>query len=344
MIRQICPSCLQPVELPDETAGTTVSCPNCDKPFAIPAGYQPTVDPGVAPATPPVPTPPPPPPPPPAPETYPMVPSDRPAPPPGFVPPAPPASPRPTLSTTAPIPADAPPPPSGYDHTGSLELSAPRLAWTAVAALTVVFFLTFFSWVGAFPGGYRVYTQMPWQTVVGRLSVHTYFDETLAEEEKLRGLVPSNWETMVPYLLFLILAVLLGWAWRLAPTPAREQLPRSVSWLTGLWPSLPGILFGLSLATLALLLIQIESGFGLETAVDQRIAEQVTKAQEAARAADKLPRPFLLGETMGRYDLQTTTALWTAVILHIIAVLAFAGWIWLARRGTKPPPRLLGQC
>ncbi|MCZ2341182.1 MAG: hypothetical protein LC104_05220 [Bacteroidales bacterium] len=339
MIRQICPNCLQAVEVPETSAGSSATCPQCEQAFPVPASYSPTVSPDVAP------TQPPPPPPPPPPETYVLVPQEspvspnRPTPPPGFVPPAPPPS------------ADPPPPkassvslPAGYDHTVSVELQPPALAWISVIALTLVLISTSFSWVGAFPGDYRVYSQNAWQSVFGWFTTHTYFDETLAEESELRTLTPRNWFIMTPYLLMLVSTVGLSWAWQLWSHPTRDQLPRRVSWLATIWPSLPRILLALNVALLVLLLLQLGSGFGLETAIDQRIASQVAEKMDQASGGGKLPRPFLVGEITGRYNVQTTNVLWLTLGLHTLAVLTLGSWNWTQRRGSQSPPRVLFQC
>lgn len=268
-----------------------------------------------------------------------MVPPDRPNPPPGFVPPVPP----PPVESA---PAEPPPPtiPAGYDRTISVELQPSLLAWIGVIALTCVLIATIFSWVGSFPGDYRVYSQNAWQSVFGWFTTHTYFDETLAEESELRTLTPRNWLIMVPYLVLLVASVVLSWAWQVWSHPTREQLPRALAGLASIWPSLPRILLALTIATLLLLLIQLSSGFGLETAIDQRIETQVAAKMDQTNGSGKLPRPFLVGEIAGRYSVQTTSALGLAVGLHFLVVLAFASWNWMQRRGSKRPPRLLFQC
>ena len=315
MIQQICPNCLDRVDLADETAGTTADCPNCGKPFPVPAAYQPSVDPGLAPA-------------------------EKPSPPPGFKPPTPPAAPAASFPTG---PTEPPAPPTGYESVCAATLSPMALAWTAVVSVSVVFVLSFFSWVGAFPGGYRAYTQTPWQAVPGWISMQTSFEETYDELPLLEARVPSDWVLVLPYLVFLVLAVVIGWVWLTVTVPDADRLPRAVRWLPRIWPAFPTILAGLIVAMFVLLVLQLSAGFGLETAVDARVAEQVAEIQAKDEAGNRLPRPFLIGETAGRYDVQTTTAAVSAFALHIVALLAMVGWLWLRRRGSKPHPRLLAQ-
>ena len=66
----------------------------------------------------------------------------------------------------------APPPVTGdYRHRGTVSLSPRVLPWLAVGALVLVFVLTFFPWVGFYPGGITVTYQNAWQAAFGSYSV-----------------------------------------------------------------------------------------------------------------------------------------------------------------------------
>ncbi|MDB5307570.1 MAG: hypothetical protein JWO38_1772, partial [Gemmataceae bacterium] len=43
MIKLLCPNCMKTVSVPDDAAGKETSCPECGKPFAVPARYNPVV-------------------------------------------------------------------------------------------------------------------------------------------------------------------------------------------------------------------------------------------------------------------------------------------------------------
>ena len=344
MIRQLCPHCQAIVELPEDSPGKDVPCPQCNNIIVVPASYEPAVDPNVV-----------------------LVSSsvsqnrslnvsssEIPEPPPGFVPiPAPattripphgvelphlPGVDRGDAATGASLPSTG-----DYSQHCAIELSARCLAWTSVLALSLILLLSFFSWIGAFPGGYRVYTQMPWQAMIGSLTTHSYFDETLAEETELKKHLRGNWALLLPYLLFLLAGTGLAWAWRLVNPDVMAHWPRPWSGLKTFWPALPTLLTGLAVAMLFLLLLQCWVGFGLEMAVQARIAEEVAAVQEQEKTTRKLPRPFLVGEKTGRYSVGTTTALNLVVVLQIITVVAMVGWLCLSRREGKPAPRFLAQ-
>ena len=294
LIRQICPSCFQSVELPDAAAGTTAPCPACGKPFPVPTGYAPAVD------------------------------ADRPPPPPGLVPPG--------LIPPAP-PAD----PAGYAKSATLTLSPAWAAWVPAVALTGVLLLTFFPWVGTFPAGYRIFTQSPWQAVVGWIHPSGLLEQALRERPALEAEVSSNWFLLVPYLVLLIVSVVLVWADRAGLSPDAAKAPRALAWVPGIWPHRHALLTGLTAVGLVLVVIQVARGFGLQTAVEARIAAEV----EAAKSVPNAPAlAYVEGERIGHYGLEGTTARNLALTLHGLAVAALFARLWLDGRGPKPLPRL----
>ena len=323
MIRQLCPSCVQLVELPDDAAGETVVCPRCAHPFPVPQAYTPTVDTA---AGPPAPMPPA---------------ADRPAPPPGFVPPQPPgtpvAPPPPAGATAPPVPV---PTPAGYTHSGGFALTPQALGWVPAACLTVVLALSFFPWVGSYPGGVRLYSQMPWQAAFG------YFTPSplgsADDELALKSLVSMNW-LLVLYVLLLLPAVALAWSERFVrgtnPTPT--NLPGPLARLAVVWPQRFLLLTVLTGLLLALLLVQTWRGFGLEQAVDALAARTHEKeVSEADTLAKEQRAQVRVGQEVGRFALDGTTALNWAIAAHVVAVASVVGLWWLHRRGPKPAPQV----
>src|SRR5579883_347174 len=162
VMRQICPNCLKSIDVPESAAGGEYDCPACGKPFPVPRAYAPAVfatppgpvvNPSAARTTsadPGLPT---------VPAAGPVV--NRPAPPPGLVPPAPP----PPETHTGPEPAGGGP----LRHHG-FTLDPRVLPWLPVFCLALCLVLSFFPWVGAYPGGYRVFSQTPWEAGVGGLT------------------------------------------------------------------------------------------------------------------------------------------------------------------------------
>lgn len=307
MIRQICPSCFQPIDLPDDAAGTTATCPLCAKAFPVPGAYVPAVD------------------------------ADRPPPPPGLVLPP---EPQPAASAGDGI---APAAPAGPMRECALTLSPQWVAWIAPAALSAVALLSFVGWVGAFPGGYRVFTQSPWQALFGWFSDHTLSEAAAREHVELYNLVRSNVVLMLPYLVLLIGALALVWADRLDWRPDPSRLPPAARWVASVWPIRRTVAAGFAAAALVLIVLQTARGFGLESAVEERVAQLAAKDREARATPGEAavpPSPFLLGELAGRYSVAGTTARDVALFLHAIAVLGLFGQLWLDARGPKPPPRL----
>lgn len=319
-MRQLCPNCLKQIDVPESAAGTDFPCPSCGKPFPVPAAYTPTVTA---------------PPPPPAADIVPPPPTDRPPPPPGLAPGAfgPPAAPPPAAD------------PGDMKEVG-FRLSPEVLAWVPVAALTIALLLTFFAWVGTHPGGQRQYTQSPWQGLFRSMSTSGLPAEVLADETALEAALPRNVLFMLPYLLLLVGATALAWLERVfrEPTTARSgllaRLPAD--------RELPTVLAGLTLVLLLLALIQVWRGFGLEEAAERLAAERANadpRVQAMADKPDSTPKrqvaTVVYGEKLGQFNLDDTLAEDLALLAHVVAVLAMAGRLWLARRGDRPPPRVV---
>ncbi len=316
MIRQICPHCFASVEFADEAAGTTADCPVCRKAFPVPGRYAPSVA-GDAPPARPLPE---------APVT------SRPAPPPGLVPPAEAA--RPPLG-------DAPAPPTASGPGVTLTLSPTKLGWLPVACFTLILLLTFFTWVGLFPGGFKAYSQSPWGALARDFDTNPFSEEVLQLEKPLATLMGRNWLLLLPYLVALVAAVVLGWADRAVSATHVTGLPGPVAYLRTIWPYRLAVLFALAALTLALLAVQVRVGFGLDTATRQLVADRFAEALQATEnSAAKQKILVKQGMELGQYELQTTWWLTLALTLHVVAAVAAGLRLWLDRRGAKPLPRV----
>ena len=305
MIRQICPHCFASVEFADEAAGTTADCPVCRKAFPVPGRYAPSVAGDPAP---------------------------RPTPPPGLVAPTDPSR----------APAGSPAASAMPDGPGrTLTLSPSKLGWLPVSCLTLVFVLTFFSWVGHYPGGYMAYAQSPWGALAGNFETNPFSDDVEHLEKPLKALIGSNWLLLLPYLLALIAAVALGWADRAVTATQVTGLPGPVAYLQGVWPYRVGVLAALAVLTLTLLALQVRVGFGLDTATRKMVAERFAEALKGAETSAAEQKILVKqGMELGQYAVQTTWWLTLAVALHAVAAVAALLRLWLARRGTKPLPRV----
>jgi hypothetical protein len=344
VIRQICPHCYQPVELPDAAAGTAAVCPKCRGPIPVPAAYSPSVDPTAGPAPPagprqsPDPN-----------QEFPAVsPSSSDAitldrvdrtPPPGLVPPRPGqyagrgAFPDYTYQAQAPS--------AGYARTAALSLTPHGLAWVPAACLTLMFLLAFFDWAGSYPGGVRLYSQTAWESMFGHYTTGGLTEKALADQKSIDDRMRfSFWLFLAMPLL--IATLIVAWAERLL---LRDADPgRLPDWLQKVWPHRFPILAGAAGAVLLLILFQSAVGFGLESAIRRHVNEQFDVREAAADTpAKKLEVAVEKGKTLNGYGLQVTTARQLAVAAGVVAVAALLGRWWLDRRGNQPPPRAVIQ-
>lgn len=342
MIKLVCPNCMKTVSVPEDAAGKDAPCPECGKPFPVPARYTPTVAP--APTVPP----------PVRPESPPMssAPLDRPAPPPGLVPPPYP-SPNTQLEPPLPPPPPPPPIPFGYTRSRGVNISPTVLAWVPAVCLTVIFLLTFFPWVGSYVGRTAVYTQTAWRAAFGgeQSRVRTNFPLEDLMKRNARwpdGVVDkatSDWALLVPYILVLILALVIAWAERMVATLDRARMPPQLRWAASLWPYRIPMVAGLATVALLVLVIQMTRGFGLERAFGEVVSERFAEERKASATSPQAQAAidFKEDEELARYNLERTTWLYLALGLNILVVVAMVGRAWLDRRGNKPPPRIVFQ-
>jgi hypothetical protein len=317
VIRQLCPHCGRLVELAATAAGTTAPCPACGTPFAVAAAYTPAVDPTAGPPqeTPPVPDPSP-------------TPAPVPAPPPGLVPAAlNPPPPVPPATSTDPV------------RVVGLTLSPAVVGWLPVACLTFALVLTFFPWAGTYPGGVRVYSQNPWEALLGGVTTSPLPEELLNDEAELKKQTRTSWWLWL-YFPALLVGVAIGWVDRVFEQPDPATVPAPLAWAVGVWPHRLPLIAGLAALTLLVLLFQSWRGFGLENAVRAVAAAKVPDA-DADSTAKRNTVTVRRGQELNKFGLQGTTAFDLAVLAHVLAVLGAAGRVWLDRRGTKPPPRLV---
>ncbi|HVK18682.1 MAG TPA: hypothetical protein VM533_17250 [Fimbriiglobus sp.] len=341
MIRQICPHCLQTVELPDASAGTVANCPRCRELIPVPAAYTPSVDPSAGPAAPPPgyrPSPDP------NLERSAVTPSseaitldrvDRTPPPPGL------ASPRTGAAAYQANPAPAPTP--GYAKSAALVLTPQGLAWIPVGCLTLVFVLAFFDWAGSYPGGTRLYSQTAWESMFGHYTLGSGLTEkALADQESIvKKMRFSFWLFLAMPLL--VATLIVAWAERLLVRDADpEKLP---DWLQRVWPHRYPILAGAAGVVLLLILFQSALGFGLESAIRRHVNEQFVMQETAADSpAKKQEVAVEQAKMLNGYGLRMTTARQLAIAASVVAVAALLGRWWLDRRGPNAPlPRVLVQ-
>jgi hypothetical protein len=353
----LCPNCQQAITVPEESAGQTAQCPLCGGTFTAPTLFTPPTRPADPPRS----------------EPYALAPTAP-------TPAAPPTSTATTAAdpgrtATAPVTAPTAPlppstePPAGLTHTATLVVREPVVRGLALGALALAVVLTFFSWNGAYPGNYGVYTQGPWGALFKNFSVDLVGEKVLTERAKaqqpappppadgtkpagserppsrqaeLRDVMRPSW-WMLPYLLGLLAMVALAVIELVLPRLNRP-MPQALARFHQQPPSTRlAILAGLAGITLISLLAQCLSGFGLENA----IAATVEKDPELAKLGDPAITPeerqrleMLKAEKMGQFS--PTRRLWfdLAVLAHLIILVGVGLEYWLYRRGERPAPRL----
>ena len=329
MIRQICPQCFAAVELPSEAAGREAPCPKCGKAIAVPATYAPSVAASGG-----------------LPILDPTLPSNPAPTRPGTNPMSEPIAPPPGLNPSAPSPS-LPTMPSPSMDTGprscGVAISPVWLDWVPAVCFTLILLLTLFNWVGTYPGGLRVYSQSPWHALVGDMSRNGLPDELLTEEKYFEDAIVGN-RWLIAYFPLLFVALALAWLDRAIRNPTVASVPGPLAWLPGIWPHRYTALSVISAILLLLILIQTWRGYGLETAVKQKVTEKYAKQIEEADSTPKKQRVTVnMGEEIGRYQLQGTTPLNAAIAAHAVAFLALLTSSFVHYRGNKPYPRVALQ-
>jgi hypothetical protein len=239
------------------------------------------------------------------------------------------SAPRPTA---APEPA----PSLAGERTAGFPLSANVLGWVPAACFTLVFLLTFFTWVGMYPGGYRAYTQNGWEAAFGSLDSNNFAEEFLKLEKELAARTPWNL-LLVPFLFGLLLLLAAAWAERALRDPDRVPVPAVAQF----WRYRFAALAGLAALLFGLLAFQSRIGFGLETAVRRMVAEKFDgELQSADTSAAKQKVAVREGREIASFQLHTTSWLALAMAALLVGVATAALKFWLDTRGTKPPPRV----
>jgi hypothetical protein len=337
VIKQICPHCLNPVTLPDDAAGQDAACPVCKKTFPVQARYNPVVAATPPPMLPPAPLPP---------EPVPMstVPTDRPAPPPGYVPPLTPAA------DSYPYASGGSAPTAGYTHTRGITFSPGLLAWLPAVCLTFTLIATVFSWVGVYAGASAVYSQGPWKAMFGKpptvdRRLEAAVRDQIPEQGRWQDDIKSDWKLMFPYLACLILATAFAWAERGVASLDRTRLPPPLAWVRTVWPYRALLVAVLATIAFILIVVQVANGFGLQRAAEQNAAKKFEERKAVAKTKEgELARiEFEEEQEIAKYNLEKTSFYYLGLGLHLLAVLAIIGKVGLDARGNKPPPRIVIQ-
>lgn len=306
-MRLLCPHCQQTVAIPDSSAEQPTPCPLCGHVFTPPALLD---------------LPPQPPQPPPPPSTRSPVPSNGPT-----------ERERPRRPEP-----ERPAPSGGYAHTATGTLRPEVVRWFAPVGLGLALVLTFFPWVGAYPGGSGVYTQSAWQAARGSFSTDPTGDAALDHREdgldKQAGF--GGW--MVLFFLALLPAVVLAVGEFVLPF-VRSPLHPTVRHVRD--NRLP-LLVLLTVLAIVFLLPQVWLGFSLEKAADAAVrAAQPVPAEGGPplTAMQRQEAEVKRGSQLAYYALRRTSWLDLALLALVVAAAGAGLELWLTRRGDRLEPR-----
>jgi hypothetical protein len=225
---------------------------------------------------------------------------------------------------------------SGLQTVKSFPIELHVVRWIPALALTVIFILSFFSWVGMYPGGYPAYTQHGWQGLFADLSHDPVAEDEWKLGADLRERLKSSW-CLLPYFLLLLPTLVLAWMGPIL-TFAKPKLPPIVEKIVQYRSALLAVLAFFMLLAIG---VQWARGFGLEHAVYSRLDEKAAEAKTTANTPDKLQRwEMKYDSDLGAYNLRTTTALRFVFWLHVLALIVVAIEAGLQLRGNKPAPRV----
>jgi hypothetical protein len=305
-MKLLCPACGTTVPAAD---GGNATCPKCNAAVPVPAGYVPGV------ATPPAPgiqwT------------------ADRPAPPPGFVPP----------NTEKPA-ADAKSASEAESGLRSFKVEIPDwlLGWVVPAGCVLAIVLACFPWVGSFPGGTRIFSQTGWEAWSGSYSANPIAEavpELKTADAGLKAAIRSSALLWLYFPLLLLLAAGVA-ADKLISNPNSTTLPGPIAWLPKVWPIRHRLIAIFSTALLAIVVLEYVRGFGLESAVTTMTLpkpDAEAKAPETDNA--KIIQNVKAGLDAARFAVQSTTAFTGFFLIHLLMVLAAGYRAW---RGTERSP------
>jgi hypothetical protein len=228
---------------------------------------------------------------------------------------------------------------TGYAHSATIWLSPRVVRWVAPVAVVTVFVLLFLPWTGVYPGGYRVYSQNAFQTIWGGVSVGPVGAEALNFVNPYDQVGENR--LMLLYALLVVLALVLV----LAPlwfTASRVQaLPPIVR---SLWRWRLGLSGAVALTAFLLLLMQLWTGFGLETAVGAQVDRKLASEFAAARTPEEREKANIhRGLALGSFSLGRSHWLHLAVFGHVLLLTGLGLELWLVWRGTRPLPRIDGH-
>lgn len=347
----LCPNCQKMLTVPEQYAGQLMKCPLCAGTFTVPA----LPDAGTpAPAAAPSPFPDPAGPP----EVY-SVRDDLPSVPPSVAPTSPvhteptplPPAPAPDMAhATTPTPPVPPPPapepsypePSSPGSKSLMEEDFRRvhvlrfnprvLRWVAPVCVVLIFILSFFAWVGIYPGGVPAVTQSAWGAAFASWEPDPDLAKANIVERSEKDRPNANVLLIFYILLFLVVVVVtLGFF-------ALDLFSlKSPPGLQGVLPWRWGIIAALNLLALFFLILQLIVGFTIESTTKDLIDKELKTDEPVPTQQQKMNA---IRRGIALQSLHRTAWLDLAVAFQVLATVGAVMMFWVERRGTnRPLPR-----
>jgi hypothetical protein len=325
-MESLCPNCQKLITVPEQYAGQTMKCPLCQQTFQAPA--LPSSAPAPATFTPPPPA-----------DFYKLNPE--------------PAAPQSAGATSATAPSSkpqppAPPPPTppspplpaGHGRKFTIQLSPAVLPWIPAVAFFLIFVLTFFTWVGWYPGGIGVVTQNAWQATFGYRTLDAAFDEMKTDDAKLFDATNDEpgFSVISFFYLLTFIPIMLATFAVVAASAIPIKLPPA---LQPFWSWRFLAIGALTLIPLLFLLFQCLAGFPVEDKARAKVEKEFKERHKDATTDIRIKQVEIReGMMYGSYGVGRMRAHSLVILLHVLATVCALFAFWIERRGAnRPLPR-----
>jgi hypothetical protein len=212
-------------------------------------------------------------------------------------------------------------------------------------ALFLIFILTFFTWVGSFPGGVGVYTQNAWQVFYGGSSVDPVYKEKIFSDQFGDPFDEKHDTPSFSYLAFFYLFTLVPvMVAVIAITVANQLQLKLPPAIEKVWEWRYLAVGVLTAVPLFFLLLQSLASFPLEDKLNELAVKKASSGRSSTKPTtdDEIKKVEILdGKEIGALCLHRTWARSLVVFLQLLTTACAFLAYWMDRRGpSRPAPRL----
>ena len=248
--------------------------------------------------------------------------------------------PPPPTASAAPPTATAAQPDASSGHNFRVALSEKVLRWVGPAALVVLFFATFFTWVGSYSGSYAIFTQSAWGAAFGTFTTDGPIADKVLGMREVDLKAASNASPALIFAILFLLFILPVAIFDIAADHFQVTVPDA---LQIVWPHrMSFVLIGSALIFL-LLSLQLLGGIGLEnTAVTMAERKNAPAAPETTEQSTMIAteREIARGIEVNRLGIKRKCGLCVGYWASIFAVAGFGLEMWMQRRGNRQAPAI----